>query len=329
MKRTVVWALGVVMALPLAAGAAGMAYLSSAYPNVRPPEPVKVVSTPERIARGSYLFHKVAGCAMCHSTRDWSQYAGPVTPGSEGRGGDPFSPDVIPGLPGQFYAPNITPAGVGDWTDGELIRAITSGVSRDGQALFTLMPYLHFGQVDRDDIESIVAYIRTLPSVESAVPERSLRFPMQLVVRTLPREPEFRPMPEPRDKIAYGGYLVRMAGCSECHTLTDDRGMKRADRLFAGGVEFHLPGGAVLRSPNITPDADTGIGTWSETSFVTRFKVWEHAPSRRLGPNEQLRNTLMWWKAYGGMSRGDLSAIYSYLRSQKPVIHRVQKRDRI
>jgi hypothetical protein len=98
--------------------------------------------------------------------------------------------------------------------------------------------------------------------------------------------------------------------------------------MYAGGVEFHLPGGGIVRTPNITPDADTGIGTWSEVGFVTRFKVWEHAPARKLGPNERSRNTLMWWKAYGGMSREDLSAIYAYLRSQKPVINRVQKRDR-
>lgn len=304
-------------------------YLASAYPDVPPPEPLKVEMTPERVGRGHYLFHNVAGCATCHSTRDWSQYAGPVTPGSLGRGGDPFTPDVIPGLPGQFYAPNITPAGVGDWTDGELIRAITSGVDRDGQALFPVMPYPHFGQLDRDDIESIVAYMRTMPPVESDVPSRSLRFPMQLVVRTLPRRPRFTPRPPASDKIASGEYVVRMAGCSECHTPNDANGTKRLDRMFAGGVEFHLPGGGIVRSPNITPDADTGIGTWSEAQFVRRFKVWEHAPSRVLGASERSRNTMMWWKAYGGMSREDLSAVYAYLRSLKPVIHRVQKRDRI
>lgn len=326
MKRTVS-VLFALSGIVVAAGVAGAAYLTTAYPDVPPPEPLRIEASPERLARGAYLFHNVAACAACHSTRDWSQYAAPVVPGTLGRGGDPFTPEVIPGLPGQFYAPNITPAALGDWSDGELMRAITAGVTRDGQALYPLMPYPHFGQLDREDIEAIVAYMRTLKPIDSEVPERSLRFPMQLVVRTLPRPAHYQNRPSPDDRVAYGGYLVRMAGCAQCHTPRDERGQLREDRMFAGGVEFHLPGGGVVRSPNITPDADTGIGTWSQVGFVTRFKVWEHAPSRILEPGERSRNTLMWWRAYSGMRREDLAAIYAYLRAQKPVINRVRKRD--
>jgi hypothetical protein len=227
-----------------------------------------------------------------------------------------------------FYAPNITPAAIGNWTDGELLRAITTGVNPRGDSLFPLMPYPHFGQLDREDIEAIVAHMRTLPPVESEVPRRSLRFPMQLMVRTLPQRARFQTRPDRSDKIAYGGYLVRMAGCGECHTRTDRYGQPRPGMEYAGGVEFHLPAGGIVRSPNITPDADTGIGTWTENAFVMRFKVWEHAPARVLPERERTRNTLMYWRSYGRMTREDLQSIYSYLRSQKPVIHRVQKRDR-
>jgi len=62
--------------------------------------------------------------------------------------------------------------------------------------------------------------------------------------------------------------------------------------------------------------------------IVTRFKVWEHAPARVLPEREQSLNTLMYWRSYGRVMREDLSAIYAFLRSQKPVVHRVQKRDR-
>jgi hypothetical protein len=96
---------------------------------------------------------------------------------------------------------------------------------------------------------------------------------------------------------------------------------------FAGGMEFHFPTGGIVRAPNITPDADTGIGTWSEAQFVTRFKVWEMVPDRVLPASQRAANTVMPWKQLGGMTRDDLSAIYAYLRDQKPVIHRVRKRD--
>jgi hypothetical protein len=96
---------------------------------------------------------------------------------------------------------------------------------------------------------------------------------------------------------------------------------------FAGGMEFHFPTGGIVRAPNITSDADTGIGTWSEAQFVSRFKVWEMTTDRVLPASQRAVNTVMPWKQLGGMTRDDLSAIYSYLRDQKPVIHRVRKRD--
>lgn len=309
-------------------GIASVGYVATAYPDVPPPRELTVPKTPARIERGRYLFESVAACATCHSTRDWTQYAGPIVGGTEGRGGDSFTPEMIPGLPGRFYAPNITPAAVGDWTDGELLRAITSGINPRGNALFPLMPYPHFGQLDREDIEAIVAYMRTLPPVESEVPSRSLSFPMRIMVRTLPQRARFQTRPDASDKVAYGGYLVKMAGCSECHTRMDRYGQPQEGMQFAGGVEFHLPAGALVRSPNITPDADTGIGTWTERAFVSRFKVWEHAPARVLPDRERSPNTLMYWRSYGRMTQEDLAAIYAFLRAQKPVIHRVVKRDR-
>ena len=82
-----------------------------------------------------------------------------------------------------------------------------------------------------------------------------------------------------------------------------------------------------MRAPNITPDADTGIGTWSEQQFVSRFKIWERAPDRPLPASMRTANTVMPWKQLGGMTRDDLIAMYAFLRTQKPIIHRVVKRD--
>jgi len=317
-------------------GAVGVAVLATAavfgwfyarYPLVPEPPRLSDTSSPQKIARGAYLFNNVARCVDCHSTRDWNKYAAPVVPGTEGKGGEAFTHDLM-GVPGDFYARNITPTALATWTDAEIARAITTGVNKHGEALFPVMPYRNYGELDPSDVAALVAYIRTLKPQPDVVPERSFHFPMQMLVRTFPQPARLAERPDPANRVAYGEYLVRMAGCSECHATRDGsrdvvRGME-----FAGGMEFHFPQGGIVRAPNITPDADTGIGTWSEEQFVSRFKIWERAPDRPLPVSMRTANTVMPWKQLGGMTRDDLSAIYAYLRDQPPVIHRVKKRDR-
>ena len=95
---------------------------------------------------------------------------------------------------------------------------------------------------------------------------------------------------------------------------------------FAGGTQFAHPElGYRVRSANITPDADTGIGTWTEEEFVNKFKGFETPAGRVLSNDEQRQNTAMPWPAYSGMTPEDLGAVYAYLRTLKPVTHRVDK----
>jgi mono/diheme cytochrome c family protein len=303
-----------------------IAWLYLEYPNVPDPVSLRVPTSPQKIARGAYLFNNVARCVDCHSTRDWSKYAAPVIPGTEGKGGEAFT-HALMGVPGEFYARNITPTALSNWTDGEIARAITTGVNKHGEALFPVMPYRNYGELDPEDVNALVAYIRTLKPQPDEVPDRSFHFPMQILVRTLPQPAQLTERPDPSDRVSYGGYLVRTAGCAECHVTRDDTGAPRPGMEFAGGMEFHFPQGGIVRAPNITPDADTGIGTWSEAQFVSRFKIWEKTPDRILPASQRSANTVMPWKQLGGMTRGDLSAIYAFLRDQKPVIHRVRKRD--
>lgn len=303
--------------------AAGVSYLFAKYPDVPPPENVTVVSTPDKVARGEYLAKHVTQCVDCHAVRDFTKYAGPVVDGTLGRGGENF------GIPGSavrtLYSRNITPAAIGDWTDGELIRAMTAGVNADGEPLFPIMPYPRYARMSRDDIEAIVAYVRTLPPAEYTAPPRDLAMPLPLVVRTIPKAAELRPIPPKSDRVAYGEYLTNAASCAECHTPMDGQGTPLPGMDFAGGFEFPLPGGGIVRSANITPDADTGIGTWSEQQFIDKFKAFEGAPVRALSAAEQRENTTMPWIGYAGMTTEDLGAIYAYLRTLKPIVHRVQK----
>ena len=119
--------------------------------------------------------------------------------------------------------------------------------------------------------------------------------------------------------------MINAAACGDCHTPMDEQGQPLPGRDYAGGFELKLPGGGVVRSANLTPDADTGIGTWTEAQFVDKFKAFEGAPLRTLTDADRRENTVMPWTGYAGMTREDLAAIYAYLRTLKPMVNRVKK----
>ena len=79
--------------------------------------------------------------------------------------------------------------------------------------------------------------------------------------------------------MAYGKYMTKAALCSECHTPIDDQGTPLPGMDFAGGMEI-IETGYRVRSANITPDANTGIGSWTEQQFVDKFKGFETADQR-------------------------------------------------
>src|SRR5690606_29612674 len=128
-----------------------------------------------------------------HSTRDWTKFSGPINMQEIGTGGEKFDQSI--GFPGEVHVPNITPFHLKNWTDGEIFRAVTSGVKKDGSAIFPIMPYKHYGQMDKEDIYSIIAYIRTLPEKESKTPQRKLDFPLNLLVNTMPQKASLNTIP--------------------------------------------------------------------------------------------------------------------------------------
>ncbi|GGC49265.1 hypothetical protein GCM10011386_46950 [Parapedobacter defluvii] len=289
-------------------------YVKFALPDVGAAPKIKVELTPERIQRGEYLANHVAACMDCHSTRNWGRYSGPLQEGTLGKGGEYFGPEM--GFPGKFYSKNLTPANLENWTDGEIFRAITSGVNKDGKALFPVMPYPYYAQMDKEDVLDIIAYIRSLPVVENEVPQSVTEFPMSLIINTMPVKPSFVTRPKKENKAAYGKYLVTAAACMDCHSPVN-KGQVIAEKAFSGGREFELPRG-ILRSANITPDTESGIGNWTEEMFVARFKTYQH-PENMPSVKPDDYNTLMPWSMYAGMETDDLEAIYMYLQSLKPI----------
>jgi mono/diheme cytochrome c family protein len=312
------WGLGVVVL----AIVMGVGYLFLRFPDVGPVQNITVQATPERLARGAYLANHVSVCIDCHATRNWAYFSGPPMAGTEGKGGEVF--DEKMGFPGTIYAHNITPAALGSVSDGLLYRAITTGVDKDGKAMFPLMPYTHFTMMSEEDILSIIAYVRTLKPIENTPPATTLRFPLNLIVRTIPERHTQHGAPDTSNVYEYGKYLVNAANCIECHTQRKD-GQIIAGLEFAGGFEFPFPNGQLVRSANLTPDEETGIGSWSETDFVNKFKFYDNPEGRIMPAASMEYNTAMPWTMFAGMTERDLGAIYKYLRSVKPIKNKVEK----
>lgn len=292
------------------------AYIYYALPNVGAAPAITIERTAQRIERGKYLVNSVAACMVCHADRNFDLFAGPVDSASFGAGGEEYSKKM--GFPGTVYSRNITPFALHAWSDGELLRAITMGVRKNGTALFPIMPYKRYAQMDREDIYAIIAYLRSLKPISGESPERKLDFPLNFIVNTIPSEAELDNQADSSDTVQYGNYLVNAASCVECHSQAD-KGKIIPGTEFAGGREFKMRVGGIVYSPNITPDKETGIGNWSRESFIGRFKMYQDSTFRNTPVKPGDFNTPMPWITYSSMTAKDLSAIYDYLQTLKPV----------
>jgi mono/diheme cytochrome c family protein len=104
--------------------------------------------------------------------------------------------------------------------------------------------------------------------------------------------------------IAKGQYLARAGDCIACHT-------NPGDALFAGGLPMPTPFGT-LYSTNITPDRETGIGTWNADQFYAALHTGRF-------PDGGLMYPAMPFGSYTKVTREDSDAIFAYLRSVPPV----------
>ena len=224
--------LGILLLVILITGAGLITYIKTALPNVGAAPDLKVERTADRIERGKYIANNVTLCVDCHSTRDWTKFSGPMIGGTIGKGGETF--DQKFGFPGKFYSRNITPYGIARYTDGELYRVITTGVTKEGKAMFPIMPYNHYAKMDPEDINCIIAYIRSLAPVQNDVPQSEADFPMSVIINTIPAKATPGKKPDPSSALAYGAYMVNAADCIECHTKAE-HGQIIPELAFGGG----------------------------------------------------------------------------------------------
>ena len=322
--KTFLKVLGIAIAVVVVLVIGAVSFLSLKKPAQRPPSAEKIAATPERLARGKYLTEHVTVCLDCHSDHLLT-YSMPVKPGTEGLGGYIFDKKI--GFPGVVAAQNITQDptdGLGKWTDGEILRALREGVDRNGDALFPMMPYEHFRHMSDDDAKAIVVYMRTLKPLPNHVPDKKLDFPVNFIVKFIPK-PLDGPVqtPDRKDTVAYGQYLTQIGGCYECHTPHDKHNAVIPSQAFTGGWEMAGPWGRNFTA-NLTPAPETYMGHATKAEFIGRFRAFASINAANAPQCAPGRNTVMPWLSFAGMTDEDLGAIYDYLKTLPPVNKKIK-----
>ena len=113
----------------------------------------------------------------------------------------------------------------------------------------------------------------------------------------------------------YGEYLANsVSPCAACHTPRV-RGEIDHDRLWSGGEPFEV-GESTIYSANLTPDAATGIGTWTEEDFFLAIKSG-------VNPSGEVLRLPMPWPQLRNMTDDDLRAIWLHIQSVRPISNEV------
>lgn len=264
------------------------------------------------IERGRYLANGPVACANCHTPR------GPdmtLLPDKAYAGGFKI---VDPAF--EAYTANITPdkdTGIGTWTDAQIITAIREGRTPEGKIIFPPMPVPTYNNMSDDDVKAIVAYLRTVKPIHNEVPESRYKVPQQAMPPA-----KGKPAPSPKDKVAYGGYIVNaLAHCFECHSGPDAKGIPDpVHNLGSGGFLITLAPGATVMTPNITQDPETGIGKWSDADIKKALTQGVRPDGRHLSPP-------MPYDFFKNMTNGDLDAVVAYLRTIPPIRRAVERTD--
>ena len=312
---------GLALILIVLAVAAGAAFYFLRKPARTPPTagpsgPARIAEA--RLERGRYLVENLMLCFACHSETEWKTAPGLPVAGKKGAG----TIFVDETLPFKLMAPNITPdreTGIGTWSDEEIGRGIREGIGRDGRRLFPAMPYLLFRSLSDEDLAAVTAYVRSIPPVRHETPRTEIPKPFQAMIP--PPIPLAKPAPPPAsDPVRRGEYLAALGICIECHTPLSPKGEPMMNLAYAGGRLLKGPWGEVS-SANITPDA-SGIPHYDEKMFIQTMRTGQVAGTgRKLNP-------VMLTGYFRKLTDDDLKAIFAYVRTLKPIPHRVDNTEK-
>lgn len=252
--------------------------------------PVAIPTDAVAISRGKHLA-ETRGCNDCHG----KDYAGNRV--------------IEDGAMGKLHAPNLTRGKggrVAAFKDEDWVRAIRHGVGPDGLGLF-IMPSEEYSHFSDDDLGAIVAYLKTVPSVDRERVATELGPVSRVLLATgkikLAAEvidhPNVKPKAiTPAVSADYGRYVA--ASCIGCH----------GPNLSGGKIEIGPP--SWPHAANLTPHAEGRLTKWTEAEFLQVMRTAKRPDGTEL-------NVVM-PRAFGQMNEVELKALWAFFKSLPPTV---------
>ena len=259
----------------------------------------------ESVKRGAYIA-TASDCAACHTAPGGLSFAGGL---------------AIASPVGTIFSTNITPstsAGIGNYSEAEFARAVRKGVRKDGANLYPAMPYTSYRVLTDADVHDLYNYfLHGVAPVNVAPTRTSLPFPMSIRASMMAWNLLFLSsesfVADPRQSADWnrGAYLASgPAHCSTCHT---PRGFLMQERSG-----LNLAGGEVgpWFAPNITSDASSGIGSWTQQELTRYLATGSLPPKARAAGSmgEAVEHSFQY------LTPADVAAIATYIRTI-PAVH--------
>jgi mono/diheme cytochrome c family protein len=251
------------------------------------------------INRGEYLA-RAADCEGCHTAPRGLPYAGGLA----------FATPL-----GTVFSTNITPdktTGIGNYGDSDFLNVLHKGVRRDGARLYPAMPYASYTYMTDADAIAIKAYLFSLEPVHAPVRGDRLGFPfnqrflMSVWSRLFNADKRYEPNVNRSAQWNRGAYLAEaMEHCGECHTPRNIFEALNNRRKFSGEVVDNW------RAYNITADAGSGLGAWSDAELAQYLSTGHaHGHGTAAGPMAEAVDMSL-----SHLASADIASIVRYLRT--------------
>lgn len=270
-------------------------------------------SDPESIRRGERIAMNY--CALCHGAADGTLSGKTM--------------DDIPSFVGVIHTANLTnsmTSGIGKYSKEQLKVMLRTRQRPDGTKL--IMPMPAFPLMADQDLDDLVNFLKSdhfpVIATETQYAPQKLgmvgrMFDKKFPVLAMPSASI--PTPDTTNAVAWGRYMVTAVyRCYECHSgemVPNDLDPEATKKYMIGGNTMYDLNKQPVKVPNITPDIETGIGSWTEDDFVKMLATG----MRKNGKMARFPMAPM-----PGLTQGEVHALYTYLRTVAPVKHKVKQK---
>ena len=265
---------------------------------------VTVKSTPALVERGEVIAQ--IQCMSCHANSN-NQLTGKHLA-------------EVPAVFGTINSKNITQdkeKGIGNWTDGELMYFLRTGIRRNGTYAVVMPQYPNMAD---EDLKSVIAWLRSdrfpVQPTKQEAPNSELSFVSKLLTHTLmkplPYPQQYIAFPDTTDQVALGRYTADAIGdCFACHSgdLIDQDKIhpEKTKGYYGGGIEMVGHEGKKVVTANLTFDEKTGIARkYTKDQFIRAVKGGVRPDGSILAYPMEPKSVLSDW---------EVGAIYEYLKT--------------